>query len=82
MGEVEKGNGVKTIPVSTDSGEVTFQVEYNYHAHTTKEVTRKFTKITKISLDKWDLTEIVDHNLKELINNRIFNEVNGDIYGK
>jgi hypothetical protein len=80
MGEkqVEKGNGITSIPVTVSTGTISFDVEYDYNIHND----RKFTKITKIMLESWDLTEIVDHDLKEQINNRIFIEENKEIYGK
>ncbi len=80
MGEkqVKKGNGVTSIPVSVPTGTISFNVEYKYNIHND----RKFTSITKIMLEEWDLTEIVDHDLKESINNRIFIQENEEIYGK
>jgi hypothetical protein len=54
-------------------GDLPLVVEYEYQIHADK----KFPKIILVILEnKWDLTEIIDHTLKEDIKSRIFKELN------
>ena len=59
-------------------GGVPLKFEYNYHTHGGK----KFPKILSIEFKDYDLTEIIDHSLVEVVKSRIFKELNKDIYNK
>jgi len=79
------------VPIKLNNNEIVFDVEYDFTIH----VDKKFPKLKSIKIEsqsdghqkllypnfyKIDLIDLLDHNLKEQINNQIFKEINRDLY--
>lgn len=52
---------------------IPLEFSYTYQTHAGK----KFPQITSIGFRGHDLTEIIDHSLKEVVKSRIFKKLNG-----